>query len=120
MGTFAIEKGHEARWLKGSLARLGEMTQAGLVGERQMRVMRKFAIRRSPDHAHVLFKTSDLWLETHAPSFIRDLEWVTTRPALPVDDEGEEVPWVKDEPFLDALLGLELDDDEHPLEWEER
>ncbi len=94
------------------------MQGAGLVGPRQMRVMRKFAIRRSPDHAHVLFKTSDLWLETHAPDFIRDLEWVTTRPALPVDDEGEEVPWVKDEAFLDALLGLELSDDDRPLEWD--
>ena len=85
-----------------------------------MRVMRKFAVRRSPDSTFILFKTSDRWLATYAPDFIRDLEWVTTRPALPVDDEGEEVPWVKDEPFLDGLLGLELGDDEHPLEWGER
>lgn len=94
------------------------MTQAGLVGERQMRVMRKFAIRRSPDQMFVLFKTSDLWLATYAPGFIRDLEWTPTRPALPVDDEGEEVPWVKDESFLDGLLGPELSDDDRPLEWD--
>lgn len=118
MGTFAIEKGHSARWLKGSLARLGEMQGAGLVGERQKRVMRKFAVRRSPDQMFVLFKTSDLWLQDHAPTFIRDLEWVEVRPTLPLDDAGEETPWVKDEGFLDALLGLELSDDDQPLEWD--
>lgn len=63
MGTFAIEKGHEARWLLGSVERLGQMAQAGLVGERQRRVMRKFALRVSPDRLWVLFKTSDRWLE---------------------------------------------------------
>ena len=120
MGTFAIEKGHQARWLRGSLARLGQMQGAGLVGPRQKRVMRKFAIRRSPDTLFILFKTSDVWLATYAPDFIRDLEWVEMRPALPVDDEGEEVSWVKDDAWLDSLLGVELGDDEHPLEWEER
>ena len=126
MGTFAIEKGHEARWLLGSVERLGQMAQAGLVGERQRRVMRKFALRVSPDRRWVLFKTSDQWLEEHAPDFIRALEWVAARPPLPfnaedqpfLDEEGNEATWGRDDAWLDALLGVELGDDDDPLAWE--
>jgi hypothetical protein len=126
MGTFAIEKGHEARWLLGSVERLGQMAQAGLVGTRQRRVMRKFALRVSPDRLWVLFKTSDQWLEEHAPDFIRALEWVAERPPLPLDaedqpfldEEGNEVTWGRDDAWLDALLGVELGDDDDPLTWE--
>lgn len=126
MGRFAIEKGHEARWLLGSVERLGQMAQAGLVGTRQRRVMRKFALRVSPDRRWVLFKTSDQWLADNAPDFIQELEWVVERPPLPLDatgqpfldEEGNEVTWGRDDAWLDGLLGAELGDDEDPLSWE--
>jgi|GEM_PF-5518283 len=126
MGTFAIEKGHEARWLLGSVERLGQMAQVGLVGTRQRRVMRKFALRVSPDRLWVLFKTSDQWLADNAPDFIQALEWTAERPPLPLDaegnpfldKEGNEVTWGRDDAWLDALLGAELGDDDDPLAWE--
>ncbi|MEC7363850.1 MAG: hypothetical protein VYA56_05465 [Actinomycetota bacterium] len=117
MGRFAIEQGHEARWLLGSVERLGQMAQAGLVNVRQRRVMRKFALRVSPDRRSVLFKTSDQWLSTRAPDFIQSLEWTPTRPAPPLEDDVE-VSWQRDETWLDTVLGEELADDEQPLMWE--
>lgn len=132
MPTFAIERGHTSRWRASTVDDLHALFGT-LLGERQRRVCRKFAVgvvREAPptggpyepweeipqEHLApvtlVIFLTSDRWLEEHAPPWLRGLEWVESLDDLTIDGGDRAQAW------LDALLGAELGDDDDPLAWE--